>query len=54
MIYYDRNGLPFLTVENIRQMKRGVTAATVHPQKYQPFTPAKGQKVCTYAKLSPS
>lgn len=54
MTYYDRNGIPFLKFNDLRQMERGVTPASVHPPKKQPFTPAKGQKVRIYAKLSSS
>jgi len=53
-MYLNKNGIPFLTLKNMCEMEEGETLAGVHPLKTQPVTPAKGQEVIHYAKLSPS
>lgn len=52
-MYRNRNGIPFLTLKNMREMQEGETPASVHPLKTQPITPTKGQKVILHAKISP-
>lgn len=52
-MYLNKNGIPFLTLKNMREIQEGETLAGVHPLKTQPFTPAKGQKVIRNANISP-